>query len=108
MLHRQHTCAKPDGTIFVCSEQGTIERDMVQCVHCGKQWSVQPGSGKRRNFCSHHVGPTCGAPGCDVCLKMDRGMQHGAETSKAYKRFQRAEQAKALHETVTKGGIVIP
>ncbi|KKN35538.1 hypothetical protein LCGC14_0782720 [marine sediment metagenome] len=108
MLLRKHTAARPDGTIFVSSESGTIERDTLQCVHCGRQWTVQPGSGKRRNFCSYHSGPTCGAPACDVCLKKDHGTQHGIENSAAYRRSQRQEQLKALHETLTKGGIVIP
>ena len=45
----------------------TIERDTLQCNHCGATWFVQPGSGNIRGKCLRCMKPTCGAPACDVC-----------------------------------------
>jgi hypothetical protein len=108
MLHRRHTAAKPDGTIIVVSDMGTVERDTLQCVHCGRQWTVQPGSGRRRGFCTYHGGPTCGAPPCDTCLRLAHGMQISAQCTEAYERETRKEAAKAAHRMTTTGEIVCP
>lgn len=108
MIHRRHTAERPDGTIIVCSDTGTIERDMMQCVHCGCQWTIQPGSGKRRNFCAWHMGPTCGKPTCDCCMRKERGMQIIPETEQSYLQAQRQEALKALHRFQATGEIIIP
>lgn len=76
MLHRQHSSLRPDGNIIITGDMGaTVERDMKQCVHCGCQWVVQPGSRKQRSWCDWHKGVTCGAPGCMTCKKKERAMQ---------------------------------
>ena len=108
MLHRRHTAARPDGTIIVVSDMGTIERDMVQCVHCGCQWTIQPGSGKRRNFCTYHMGPTCGKPNCDSCLRNERGMQIVPETNRAYLRERRKAGVDALQRMKAIREIIVP
>lgn len=108
MIHRRHTAAKPDGTIIVSSDMGTVERDTLQCVHCGCQWTIQPGSGKRRNFCTYHMGPTCGKPACDCCLRKAHGMQITGETNPEYLKAQRAEAVKALHRFKATGEIIVP
>lgn len=46
----------------------TIERDTVQCVHCGMHYIVQPGSGKQRGFCLKCMGATCGQAQCHTCV----------------------------------------
>ena len=104
MIHRRHTASRPDGTIIVSSDMGSVERDTVQCVHCGCQWTVQPGSGKRRNFCTFHVGPTCGEPACDTCLRKEHGMQIPTEVNVHRRTAQRTEATKALRA----GEIIIP
>lgn len=108
MLHRRHTAARPDGTIIVCSDMGTVERDTVQCVHCGCQWTIQPGSGRRRNFCEYHMGPTCGKPSCDSCLRKEHGMQIVPETDRSYLQARRTDLLKAKRRLETVGEIIIP
>ncbi|KKM84913.1 hypothetical protein LCGC14_1294410 [marine sediment metagenome] len=108
MLHRQHTAARPDGTIIVCSDMGTVERDTVQCVHCGCQWTIQSGSGKRRNFCTFHAGPTCGKAACDTCLRKERGMQIVPETNENCLKAQRKEAVKAMYTMQKTGEIIVP
>jgi hypothetical protein len=108
MILRKHTVARPDGTIIVTSDQGTVEADMVQCVHCGRQWTVQPGSGRKTGYCKFHQGRLCSNPQCAECLGLDPGMQHGAVADAAYAKVRRREQLEALHTMRTKGGIIIP
>ena len=110
MLHRRHTAARPDGTIIVCSDVGTVERDTLQCVHCGRQWTKQIGSGRRRNFCSFHMGPTCGAPACDTCLRMEHGTQipRQPKVHPGYLKEQRKEAANAMRRMKATGEIIIP
>ncbi len=108
MIHRRHTAARPDGTIIVVSDMGTVERDTVQCVHCGCQWTVQPGSGRRRNFCTYHKGPLCGKPACDTCLRKEHGLQIVSETNQDYLKAQRQEALKAMHRIQATGEIIIP
>lgn len=42
----------------------------VQCVHCGGQFAIQPGSGKIRGICTRCMGPVCG-PGCNECVPVE-------------------------------------
>ena len=46
--------------------------DTLQCVHCGRHWVPEPGSGKVRGFCRCCMGPTCGAQKCDACLPFEK------------------------------------
>lgn len=64
----QHTVKKPAGTIIIVGDGPTIERDTLQCVHCMKHWVVQPGSGRRRGWCTRCNGPLCGAQECFTCV----------------------------------------
>ena len=45
-----------------------IERDTLQCVHCSGHWSVEPGSGKQRGWCTMCNGPHCGRQNCWECV----------------------------------------
>lgn len=45
-----------------------IERETNQCVHCMAHYVVQPGSGRRRGWCTHCAGPLCGAERCFQCV----------------------------------------
>jgi len=53
-----------------------IERDTLQCVHCGAHFVIQPGSGNRRGFCLCCNGPTCGRPECDVCVPTEQKLEN--------------------------------
>lgn len=45
-----------------------VEGDTLQCVHCGKHWYTQPGSGKQRGWCARCSGPHCGGKNCWDCI----------------------------------------
>ena len=81
-----HTARRPDGR-FVRFGPGptgweVVERDMLQCVHCGYFWVVEPGSGKRRGWCQHCSGPHCGAEACYTCLPLKKKIDQACEASR--------------------------
>ena len=63
----------------------TLERETLQCVHCGKHWIYEPGSGRRRGWCAPCNGVTCGAERCAVCVPLEARIEimEGAKTSQA-------------------------
>lgn len=65
----EYSARKPAGHIIIV-EPGvpTIERDTLQCVHCGMHWIVKPGSGRRRGWCLRCNGPHCGGEKCWECV----------------------------------------
>ncbi len=109
MIHRRHTAARPDGNIAICSDMPSVERDTRQCVHCGKHWTVQLGSGKRRGFCQWHMGPICGSPFCDNCQRKEPGtqIQTTEEINVLHEKHRRQQKIAAMREAL-KGGIIIP
>lgn len=67
---------KPHGHVTIVTAEGScIERDTLRCVHCQHTWVVQPGSGKRRGFCTQCAGPTCGAPQCCDCVPFEKKLE---------------------------------
>lgn len=58
-----------------------IEGEMRQCAHCQFSWIYQSGSGRKRGFCYHCQGLTCGrkvcqascAPFWDIAQEMGKG-----------------------------------
>ena len=60
--------AKPAGAILV---DGVQVADTLQCVHCGRHWIPQKGSGRVRGYCLHCQGPVCG-PGCVTCVPLEQ------------------------------------
>jgi hypothetical protein len=59
------TVHKPAGTVIIVQAAGpTIMRDTLQCSHCMVHWTVQPGSGRHRGWCTKCNGPLCGAEKC--------------------------------------------
>lgn len=63
---------KAKGAILV---DGKLVAETHQCVHCGKHFTVQPGSGKMRGFCLKCMGPTCGAKECDICRPYEKQIE---------------------------------
>lgn len=55
---------------FAEVQDGKVLREgqTLTCAHCGRVWEVQPGSGRPRGWCWKCHAPTCGAPGCTICL----------------------------------------
>ena len=52
-----------------------VNKDTLQCVHCGGHWEVNPGSGKLRGFCLRCNGPFCG-PGCANCVPTEQLLEN--------------------------------
>ncbi len=75
-----------------------IERETLQCVHCGKHWVREPGSGTVRGFCMRCAGVTCGGKGCDVCVPYEARIEieEGAKTPMS--RFYLDDYKKITHE----------
>ena len=61
------TVRRPAGYVTIVGDGPVIERDTLQCVHCGFHWMVIPGSGRRRGWCMKCNGPSCGAEECMAC-----------------------------------------
>jgi len=55
-----------------------VERDSLQCCHCGKHFWVTPGSGKRRGFCTRCAQVTCGSEICDACVPQEQMLDNKA------------------------------
>lgn len=55
---------KPSGQFIFTGPDGTVEQFTLKCVHCGYNWHVEPGSGKKRGWCMKCKGPICGAEWC--------------------------------------------
>lgn len=73
----------PGGYIIISSPDAeTIERETMQCVHCGKHWVYKPGSGTERGWCMKCDGVTCGAQECNACVPLEARIEimEGAKT----------------------------
>ena len=59
----------PMGGVLLFAPDGNhIERDTVQCCHCGMHWMIEPGSGRKRGFCMKCMQVTCGEENCMECI----------------------------------------
>jgi hypothetical protein len=68
----------PDGyVIIVAPDAPTVERDTLQCVHCGKHWMVVKGSGRTRGFCMKCNGVHCGGQQLLGVPSMGEGRERG-------------------------------
>jgi hypothetical protein len=65
---------RPGGEFAEFTEDGKLVREgqTVMCEHCGAHFELVRGSGKRRGYCQHCAGPTCGRPACDTCDSWER------------------------------------
>lgn len=68
---------RPEGSYAIINdpELGVSEKRYLQCVHCGMHYEVRPGSGRTRGVCLMCYGPTCGRPGCDPCVPLERRLE---------------------------------
>jgi hypothetical protein len=55
---------RPHGALL---DDGREVADLLQCCHCQYTWRLEPGSGRRRGFCTLCMGVTCGRPPCMEC-----------------------------------------
>ena len=63
---------KPQGTILA---DGQCVADTRQCVHCGRHWFWEHGSGRKRGFCLNCMGITCGNDSCHVCVPLQKKLE---------------------------------
>src|SRR5678815_4811092 len=64
-----HTARRAHGYSIAGGGDGRdVEFDYLQCSHCALQFRVEPGSGKKRGFCTRCNAVTCGAEKCDECI----------------------------------------
>lgn len=63
---------KPSGHILIDNVEVAVTK---QCCHCGGHFISQKGSGKIRGFCTCCMAVTCGKPGCDPCLPLEKKME---------------------------------
>ena len=65
---------KPSGVGIITDPEArreNVEVPTYQCVHCGRHWIPEPGSGKKRGWCMRCNGPVCG-PACERCIPQER------------------------------------
>lgn len=74
--------------------EATLERETLQCVHCGMHWVRQPGSGIKRGFCLKCMGVTCGKEACDECVPYEARIElmEGAKPGQAARRYKDANE----------------
>lgn len=48
------------------------EYDRLSCCHCKVFWTVQPGSGNQRGYCTMCSAVTCGAVACQPCVPFEK------------------------------------
>ncbi len=53
----------------------TVVSETVQCVHCQRHWSMEPGSGRERGWCRKCMGPICGAEPCFTCVPAEKMLE---------------------------------
>lgn len=63
-----YTARKAHGYSIATGEGRAHESDYLQCSHCALQFQVEPGSGKKRGYCTRCGAVTCGASKCDTCI----------------------------------------
>ena len=56
--------------------EGNVVAETLQCCHCGGHFVVNPGSGRRRGFCTQCGSVTCGAPSCDACVPTEAWLEN--------------------------------
>lgn len=57
------------------SDKPLLEAATIQCVHCGRHWVPQPGSGRTRGFCMRCNGFICG-PECQECIPVEQMLEN--------------------------------
>lgn len=63
---------RASGHIFADEQEiGTT----LACCHCGNNFLVRRGSGKRRGFCMECGSATCGRKECDVCVPFEKRLE---------------------------------
>lgn len=56
----------------------SVREPILQCVHCGYIWTPEPGSGRKRGFCTRCNGFTCGRKDCrkNACLPLEQWLEN--------------------------------
>ncbi len=63
----------PHGYLIITEDGVTsAEHDTLLCPHCQGIIVIQPGSGKRRDYCLKCKAVTCGKKECRACLTFEQ------------------------------------
>jgi hypothetical protein len=69
---------KENGLITILdpgADRPLVEEKTVQCMHCGRHFTMRRGSGKVRGFCMKCNGFFCG-PQCEPCVPMEQQLEN--------------------------------
>lgn len=77
LIQPKHSVLKPHGILIINDPAlpHEVQIDYLKCVHCGRMWRVEPGSGRRRGFCTRCMQVTCGNPACEACVPEERKLE---------------------------------
>lgn len=76
-MPRRGRLKTPDGYIHIEDPEGPDQEfDTFQCCHCQAHFTVIPGSGRVRGFCTRCNHVTCGKPGCDPCVPFEQKLDN--------------------------------
>ena len=73
----QAALLKPHGYVQIVGDGPLVERDTLQCCHCGGHWMVIPGSGRTRGYCLKCAAVHCGGQGCWECRPYQKIVDEG-------------------------------
>jgi len=62
---------KASGYIFL---DGKETQETRQCVHCGRHWIYERGSGRKYGFCMNCMGIHCATEECCICIPWQKKM----------------------------------
>jgi hypothetical protein len=77
--HGYATWSLPDGK--------QVEKDTLQCCHCGGHFYVTPGSGQKRGWCMNCNAPTCGNKECCECIPLMKKIENQERRNKLYEQI---------------------
>lgn len=78
MSDKNHTSLRPNGFMVWADRESdkVVMADTFMCCHCGLHEQINPGSGKRRGYCSRCAKFTCGRKCCDVCIPIEQRLDN--------------------------------
>ncbi len=84
-----HKYNKPSGQFIVSDPiRGVKEYYSASCCHCGFNWWVIPGSGRKRGWCMKCMHLTCGKKECMECVPRQDQLNLMAGDKKAIQRYK--------------------
>lgn len=84
--HRRHPLnGREDGAFLFDGKQ---VGSTYMCRHCNAHFLVETGSGKKRGWCTHCGGPTCGSAACAKCKPLEQWLDEVERKATYEARYQ--------------------